>query len=48
MRGYPEEGQGSSPLTRGKHIFLRSSRVSCRLIPAHAGKTVNTATHACM
>ena len=31
--------QGSSPLTRGKHVQFCASIVSLRLIPAHAGKT---------
>ena len=30
---------GSSPLTRGKPIFLSPPRLRHRLIPAHAGKT---------
>ena len=30
---------GSSPLTRGKHVDVRSPRARGGLIPAHAGKT---------
>ena len=30
---------GSSPLTRGKHVFEKAQRARRRLIPAHAGKT---------
>ena len=30
---------GSSPLTRGKHSLIVTLTVTCRLIPAHAGKT---------
>ena len=30
---------GSSPLTRGKHVGVRSADQPPRLIPAHAGKT---------
>ena len=33
-------GQGSSPLTRGKHLPVRHHQDRHRLIPAHAGKTV--------
>ena len=32
-------GVGSSPLTRGKHVLLRTGGAGDRLIPAHAGKT---------
>ena len=32
--------QGSSPLTRGKHALAARSSVQVRLIPAHAGKTL--------
>ena len=35
---------GSSPLTRGKPCFRRSGRQRGRLIPAHAGKTLKTAS----
>ena len=31
--------EGSSPLTRGKHLLTRQGHVLERLIPAHAGKT---------
>ena len=31
--------EGSSPLTRGKHVCAHHERVRGRLIPAHAGKT---------
>ena len=31
---------GSSPLTRGKPLYLRLALTALRLIPAHAGKTV--------
>ena len=34
-----EESQGSSPLTRGKPVSRRTTRIRLRLIPAHAGKT---------
>ena len=30
---------GSSPLTRGKHVYLGTAGFASRLIPAHAGKT---------
>ena len=30
---------GSSPLTRGKPLYLRLALTALRLIPAHAGKT---------
>ena len=30
---------GSSPLTRGKHLADVLTRITSRLIPAHAGKT---------
>ena len=33
-------GAGSSPLTRGKLLRCRGGRWVCRLIPAHAGKTI--------
>ena len=33
--------RGSSPLTRGKHPSTLSCSWSCRLIPAHAGKTTD-------
>ena len=39
MRGYPEEGQGSSPLTRGKQAVEQDGAGGAGLIPAHAGKT---------
>ena len=39
MRGYPEEGQGSSPLTRGKPTGTWAMTSGTGLIPAHAGKT---------
>ena len=32
--------QGSSPLTRGKHLLTRQGHVREGLIPAHAGKTL--------
>ena len=32
-------GVGSSPLTRGKRVLLRTGGAGDRLIPAHAGKT---------
>ena len=35
-------GQGSSPLTRGKLIPRTFARSVCGLIPAHAGKTVES------
>ena len=35
------EIRGSSPLTRGKHVSGLGGHCSIRLIPAHAGKTVN-------
>ena len=38
---------GSSPLTRGKRSPGRRSRPCCRLIPAHAGKTMYMARSAC-
>ena len=42
-RRYPATGrEGSSPLTRGKLIFMGGVLTSCGLIPAHAGKTVVT------
>ena len=34
---------GSSPLTRGKHLGGREMKRGVRLIPAHAGKTVSVA-----
>ena len=34
-------GQGSSPLTRGKRCRRRPARSASRLIPAHAGKTLD-------
>ena len=34
-------GEGSSPLTRGKHFLCEAHGHLCRLIPAHAGKTKN-------
>ena len=34
-------GEGSSPLTRGKHIEQRDTPCRVRLIPAHAGKTTH-------
>ena len=37
-------GTGSSPLTRGKRASARSWSRSRRLIPAHAGKTLKTAS----
>ena len=37
--------QGSSPLTRGKHLELGRELLLKRLIPAHAGKTANRARH---
>ena len=36
--------QGSSPLTRGKRRSGHMVNVRCRLIPAHAGKTLEAAT----
>ena len=33
---------GSSPLTRGKLVALTLAGVLIRLIPAHAGKTIDT------
>ena len=33
---------GSSPLTRGKHVFEEAQRTRRRLIPTHAGKTSGT------
>ena len=33
-------GEGSSPLTRGKHMLPSWKGPEDRLIPAHAGKTV--------
>ena len=35
-----DKGDGSSPLTRGKHGGDRRRRARSRLIPAHAGKTL--------
>ena len=35
---------GSSPLTRGKHLRARPISARLRLIPAHAGKTPNSAS----
>ena len=32
-------GQGSSPLTRGKHVAFVAHKLADRFIPAHAGKT---------
>ena len=37
-------GQGSSPLTRGKHERCQADLQSVGLIPAHAGKTSSTCT----
>ena len=37
----PPREPGSSPLTRGKRVGRQSVIVSVRLIPAHAGKTMN-------
>ena len=34
------DDRGSSPLTRGKLGYLRYLVARCRLIPAHAGKTI--------
>ena len=34
-------GEGSSPLTRGKHTEALHALTQGRLIPAHAGKTVS-------
>ena len=36
---------GSSPLTRGKHKTSRGGLLRLRLIPAHAGKTVQVIAH---
>ena len=33
---------GSSPLTRGKHLFIGAALAKGGLIPAHAGKTART------
>ena len=38
---------GSSPLTRGKRFELQESREDTGLIPAHAGKTAESARPAC-
>ena len=35
---------GSSPLTRGKLVFASDGKAKAGLIPAHAGKTLNTAS----
>ena len=35
---------GSSPLTRGKRAVQDAHRIRFRLIPAHAGKTVDALT----
>ena len=40
LPGHPDDGAGSSPLTRGKHPDVRAGRRRSGLIPAHAGKTV--------
>ena len=41
-------GNGSSPLTRGKHTVDHAERLYERLIPAHAGKTTGWAgAHGC-
>ena len=37
----PEDPEGSSPLTRGKHGCRGRSLVGLRLIPTHAGKTAH-------
>ena len=39
-----DQPHGSSPLTRGKHERDRADARRCRLIPAHAGKTVKMLT----
>ena len=48
--GFPQyrsvPGTGSSPLTRGKHTPFRVLAIEERLIPAHAGKTSSTGSHA--
>ena len=40
-RGEKVAGAGSSPLTRGKHLFIGAALAKGGLIPAHAGKTHN-------
>ena len=42
--GWINGSLGSSPLTRGKHPFTLSCCWSCRLIPAHAGKTARSSS----
>ena len=39
-RGFGAREAGSSPLTRGKLRWPQGQAVKCRLIPAHAGKTL--------
>ena len=41
------DAPGSSPLTRGKHVAATSRSARARLIPAHAGKTAESARPAC-
>ena len=41
-RSMARSSTGSSPLTRGKQETLNEGGVKARLIPAHAGKTINS------
>ena len=44
LPGHPDDGAGSSPLTRGKPRLPGDSGQGHGLIPAHAGKTTRVAT----